>query len=158
MLANIKYSSPNVEFGVSGYVGKGIWNKDRTAMDSATDKIRYGADFRYYWDQLTFKAEYCRAKGIDTTNTATFNPSDWVDGYDAQLGVNITRRDELVARYESLSQDPLYPQYGRRSAWNLGFIRFIDDHLKFKLFYQINQEEMNSFPNNSFIAEWLVSY
>lgn|GEM_PF-823923 len=158
VLANIKYSSPNVEFGVSGYVGKGIWNKDRSAMDSTTDKIRYGADFRYYWDLITFKAEYCRAKGVDTTNPATFNPNDWVDGYNAQVGLNVTRRDELVARYESLSQDPLYPQYGRRSAWNLGYIRFIDDNLRFKLFYQINQEEKNSFPNNSLIAEWLVTY
>jgi hypothetical protein len=158
VLANLKYSSPNVEFGVSGYLGDGIWNKDRTAMNSTTDKVRYGADFRYYWDRLTFKSEYCRAKGIDATNTATFNPNDWVDGYNLQLNLNVTRADELVARYESLSQDPLYPQYGRRSAWNLGYIRFIDDNQKFKLFYLINQEQRLSFPNNSFIAEWLVTY
>jgi len=158
ILANIKYSSPNAEFGVSAYVGKGIWNKDRTAMDSRTDKIRCGADFRYYWDRVTFKSEYCRARGVDETDPAKFNPETWVDGWYGQLNVNVTRADELVARYESLSQDPLYPQYGRRTAWNLGYVRFLDDNQKFKLFYLINQEEKNSFPNNSFIAEWLITY
>lgn len=158
MVANLKYSSPNVEFGVSGYLGKGIWNKDRTAMDSKTDKIRYGADFRYYWDRLTFKSEYCRARGVDQSDPAKFNPETWVDGYYCQLNFSVTRADELVGRYESLSQDPLYPQFGRRSAWNLGYIRFLDDHTKLKLFYQINQEEKDSFANNSFIAEWLIAF
>jgi len=127
-------------------------------MDSDTDKVRYGADFRYYWDQVTLKAEYCRAKGIDTTNPATFNPDTWVDGYDAQVNLNVTRVDELVARYESLSQDPLYPAFGRRNAYNLGYIRFLDDSQKIKFFYIINQEQKNAIPNNQFIVEWMLSY
>lgn len=161
VLANFKYSDPTKEFGISGYFGKGVWNNARTAMDSVTDKIRYGADFRYYLDRITFKSEYCRAKGVDAadlTRPADYTAKDWVDGYNLQLNFNVTRADELVARYESLSVDPLQPKYGRRTAWNLGYIRFIDDAQKFKLFYQINNEEKFAFPNNQFIAEWLVTY
>lgn len=158
VLVNLKYSGPTVEYGLSGYFGEGIWNKDRTAMDSTTDKVRYGADFRYYLDNITFKAEYCRAKGIDTTDVAKFNPNTWVDGYNGQVNFNVTRDNELVARYESLSQDPLYPDFGRRSAWNLGVIHFLDDSQKIKLFYQINNEQKHAVPNNGFIAEWLLTY
>lgn len=158
ILANLKYSAASMEFGVSGYFGEGIWNKDRTAMNSSTNKVRYGADFRYYWDRVTFKSEYCRARGIDGTDPAKFNPNNYVDGYNLQVNFNATRADELVARYESLSLDPLQPQYGRRSAWNLGYIRFLDDNQRFKVFYIINEEQKVPFPNNSLIAEWLVTY
>lgn len=157
-LANIKYTGASLEYGLSGYLGKGIWNPARTAMNNTTDKVRFGADLRLFWDSFSFKAEYCRAKGIDGTDPTKFDVDEWVDGYYGQVAFNLTRQDELVARYESLSQDPLNPAFGRRSAWNLGYIRFLDDNQKMKLFYQINEEEVGEIQNNSLIAEWLVAY
>jgi len=157
-IANVQFCSDNMEFGASYYQGVGIWDKDRTKMDSDNDKVRYGADLRFYWDKVTFKAEYIRAKGIDQTDTTKFNVNDWVNGYYTQLNLNASSSDVLVARWESLSQDPLYPDFGRRSAWNLGWIHYLDDKQKVKFFYQINKEELKSIKNNLFIAEWLMTY
>ena len=158
ILANFQYNSENFDFGLSGYFGKGVWDKDRADMDATTDKIRFGADLRYYWDRMTLKAEYIRGKGIDEVDTTKWKQDDWIDGYYAQLNYNLSRSNVLVARYDSVSDDARNPQYGRRSAWNYGLIHYLDDSQKLKLFYQVNSEEKSSFDNNAAIAEWVLIY
>lgn len=155
VIANLQYCSDNLEFGISGYWGKGIFNPARTGLIDA-GKIRYGLDFRYFADNLTLKAEYMRAKGID--QSSDFNLDEWVDGYYAQVNYNLNPANTFVARYETLSKDPRYVNFGRRSSWQFGYLRWLDDRTRLKLFYQDNKENKNSMDNNVWRLEWLTTF
>jgi hypothetical protein len=155
IIANLQYVGNNLEFGLSGYWGKGIFDPDRTQLID-TDKIRYGVDFRYFTNRLTFKGEYMRAKGVDQAKD--FDLNKWVDGYYTQLNYNLSQADTLVVRYETLSEDPRNVKFGRRSSWQYGWLRWLDDRSRLKLFFQSNKEEQNAIDNDIWRMEWLVSF
>jgi hypothetical protein len=156
IIANLQYNGVNSEFGLSAYLGKGIWNPDRAAL-IGVPKTRFGADFRYYLNNLTLKAEFVTAKGVDEA-VSGYDNSKWVTGYDVQLGYNIGVSNTLVAKYETLSEDPKYPIYGRRSAWNLGVLHWFDSNTRLKVFYTINQEQSSPINNNVWRVECLTTY
>lgn len=155
IIANVQYCSDNLELGISGYWGKGIFDSNRTGLIDA-DKIRYGFDVRYFANKVTLKAEYMRAKGVDQSKD--FDLDEWVDGYYLQANYNVSRDNTLVARYETLSKDPRNVQFGRRSSWQLGWLRWLDHRTRLKLFYQDNAEERNSINNNVWRLEWLTTF
>ena len=159
-LGRLYYCGGNLNFGVSGYVGQGAWTTfgDASTYLSDVDKVRYGADLQYYLHNITFKGEYIRGKGFDQAAGA-WDQGEYADGYYAQLNFNLTNKNMLVARYSSMSQDPTAPQYGRVNAWELGFIRWLDDNTRFKLFYKINNEQYNEIDDNDgLVAEWITTY
>lgn len=156
IVANLQYNGESADFGLSAYIGKGIWNPDRAAL-IAVPKTRFGADFRYYLNNMTLKTEFVIARGVDEA-VAGYDNSKWLTAYDAQLGYNVTAADTLVAKYESLSQDPKFPAFGRRSAWNLGVLHWLDSNTRVKLFYNINQEQSAPIDNNIWRFEVLTTY
>lgn len=156
IVANGQWKVDNTEFGVSGYFGKGIWNPTRSGL-LGVNKTRYGADFRYFGDNWAIKSEYVRGRGVDEA-VATFDNSEWIDGYYTQLNYNTNPKDTLVARYSSMSVDPLAPTFDRRNTWDIGWIRWLTDKTRIKLFRQINDEESNSIDNNGYRVEWIVTY
>lgn len=155
VIANLQYCSDNLEFGISGYWGKGIFDPDRTGLIDA-DKIRYGVDFRYFTHNVTLKAEYMRAKGVDQSKN--FDLNEWVDGYYVQANYNLSHANTFVARYETLSKDPRNIKFGRRSSWQFGWLHWLDDRTRLKLFYQDNKEQENSIDNNISRLEWLTTF
>lgn len=163
-VGSLRFSWGDIEGGISGYYGKGIVGSDGKLYYGSRDvKSRWGADIQLYmFNNLSLKAEYIRGRGVDGGDPAkAFDPA-WTkisqNGWYAQAAYMLTRSDELVARYDTLSEDPKAPTLGRRSAWNLGYIRWLDEKTRFKLFYIINEEEKNSFDNNVFISEWITAF
>lgn len=163
-VGSVRFSWGDIEGGISGYYGKGIVGSDGKLYYGNKDvKSRWGADIQIYkFDNLSLKAEYIRGRGIDGGDpTKPFDPA-WTkisqDGFYAQAAYMLTRSDELVVRYDTLSEDPKAKTLGRRSAWNIGYIRWLDDKTRFKLFYIINDEEKHSFDNNVSIAEWITVF
>lgn len=159
VVASARMSRGDLDFGFSGYFGHGITNGSGVLLSNGAgvSKVRYGADAELYLDKLTLKAEYITGKGVDQS-VSTFNLDQTVDGYWAQLAYNFTKSDSFIAKYNTISQDPLYPQYGRRNQWDLGIIRWLDDKTRLKFFYEINNETQNSFDNNAYIAEWITNF
>ncbi len=147
------------EFGVSGFLGKGIVDDKGALYQQNEDrKTRFGADFQYYGiNNVSIKAEWITGEGTDGIgNTAALR--DRISGGWAQLAYNFIRNTTFVARWETMSEDPKYTKYGRRSAWNLGLIRYLDDKTRLKVFYQINDEEKEEFKNNNLVCEWITNY
>ncbi|MHB0912991.1 MAG: S-layer homology domain-containing protein [Armatimonadota bacterium] len=149
----------SLEGGLSYYDGRGVWTTFGTSSTyrSDVDRVRYGADMQYYGNGYTLEAEYMRGKGVDEANSS-WDQNEFVDGYYAQLAVNVNPADMLVARYSSLSADPKNPTFGRRNGWDLGVVRTLDEKTRVKLFYVINNEESNGIKNNGLTFEWLTKY
>lgn len=160
VLANVKFRLGDLDLGLSGYHGYGIWYKNSagTVLYDPSKKIRYGADLQYYMSNLTFKGEYIRGKGFDDVNPNNYDQDLWQSGYYAQLGYNLDTADTLVARYSTMSEDPKAPTYGRVSSWEVGAIRWLDENSRLKLFYKFTDEEHNSIDNNGLLAEWIVTF
>ncbi|MCE5313829.1 MAG: porin [Armatimonadota bacterium] len=161
VLANVKFRLGDLNLGLSGYHGYGIWYKNAAGnvLYDPTKKIRYGADMQYCINDLTFKGEYIRGRGFDDVNPNSYDQDLWQSGYYAQVGYNIDTADILVARYSTMSEDPKNPQYGRVSSWELGAIRWLDKNSRLKLFYKTTSEEFNEIDDNDgFVAEWIVTY
>jgi hypothetical protein len=164
MVGSLRYSWGDIEGGFSGYYGKGILGSDgKIYYENKDSKSRWGADIQLYmFNNLSLKAEYIQGQGIDGGDPAkAFSPL-WTkisqNGWYAQAALMLTRADELVARFDTLSEDPKAHSLGRRSAWNIGYIRWLDEKTRFKLFYIINKEEKSSFDNNVSIAEWITAF
>jgi hypothetical protein len=117
---NLKKNFGDLNVGLSAYSGKGVWTKfgEASTYRSDVDKVRYGIDAQYYMNNLTLEAEYVRGKGVDTADAA-WDQNKYVDGYYAQAAYNFTPSDAFVARYSSLSNDPVKPAFGKRTAWDL---------------------------------------
>lgn len=160
-LARVSWAGSNLDFGLSAYVGQGAWTKfgEAGAYLGNVDKVRYGADLQWYSGNLALKAEYIRGKGFDQAH-ASWDQNEYADGYYAQLNYNLNPFDTLVARYSSLSEDAVTfnKNYGRRSAWEVGYLRWLDPKIRMKLFYKVNKEERNEIDNDGFTAEWVATY
>ncbi|MGC8861321.1 MAG: hypothetical protein ACP5R5_00950, partial [Armatimonadota bacterium] len=159
LVGTLRGSVGDFEFGVSGFLGKGIVDdKGALYLQNADRKTRYGADIEYYGiNNLTLKGEWFTGRGVDGIGN-THALYDKIDGGWAQIAYNFLRNNTLVARWETISEDPKATKYGRRSAWNLGVIHYLDDQTMLKVFYQINTEEKNKFDNDNLICEWITSY
>lgn len=159
IVANAKWSLGAFDLGFSGYYGLGAWKKFGDPLTYETDvrKIRFGADLQVYLNNLTLKAEYVRGKGVDAADSS-WDQNQYVDGYYAQLNYSVTSKDTLVGRYSSMSQDPVKPQYGRRNATELGYLRWLDSSSRLKFFYKWNTEQYEQFYNDGFATEWVVTY
>jgi hypothetical protein len=160
ILANVKFHLGDMDLGLSGYHGYGIWYKNAAGavLYDPTKKIRYGADLQYYLNNLTLKGEYIRGRGFDDANPNNYDQDLWQSGYYAQLGYNVDTADTLVARYSTMSEDPKAPTFGRVSSWEVGAIRWLDENSRLKLFYKFTNEEYNSIDNNGLLAEWIVTF
>ncbi len=158
IILNLKKGLGHLDIGVSYYGGQGVWQAFGGNFLSYVPKSRYGANLQYHLDRLAVKAEWARGRGVDEA-AAGWDQSDFVNGYYAQVAFSITQADNLVVRYSSMEQDPVKPQYGRVSSWDLGYVRWLDANSRFKLFYIINNEELNSISgNNGWVGEWIVKY
>jgi hypothetical protein len=163
MVTTLRAGSGSLQGGVSGWYGGRIMDKAGTWYYMATEpKTRVGADVQYYGKHISIKAEYIRGVGVDGADSAKpFDPavvSEAIEGMWAQIAWSFSAPNTLAVKFETLSDDPLYPQFGRRSAWNLGLLRWLDDKTRLKLYYIINQEQDQSFPNNAFIGEWITVF
>lgn len=162
LVTNVRWSHGDLDLGVSGYWGKGVWTSfANKTYNKDIDKVRYGADLQYYLNNITLKGEFIRGKGFDDV-PATPIQDQWVNGYDAQIGYNVDQKDTLVARYSFMSKDPIKLAYGEVTSWDFGVVRWLDSNSKFKLFYKINNEQFQTDAaakdNNGFVAEWLVTF
>lgn len=163
MLTTVRGKIGSLDLGVSGWFGGRVMDKAGVWYYRAAEpKKRVGADFEWYLKDITLKGEYARGAGVDgADSTKPFDSavvSKNVDGGWAQVTWNFLKVNTLAAKYETLSYDPLYPQFGRRSGWDLGILRWLDDKNRVKLYYIINQEQYHAFPNNVFIGEWLTVF
>lgn len=163
MVSSLRGSFGDLDVGISGWYGGRVMDKAGAWYYKVTEpKKRFGADLEYYMSDLALKAEYLRGSGVDgadSTKPYSTDPvSKTVDGFWAQAAWNFTRANTLAVRYQSMSLDPLYPKLGRRSAWDIGLLRWLDEKTRVKLYYIINQEEKQSFKNNAFIGEWITTF
>jgi len=155
VVANVRWKLGDLDFGASGYWGRGVTSSSPTAYQPIA-KNRWGVDLEWYFNNVTLKAEYITGKGVEG---AKRNLQENIPGYWAQLAWNLNMTNTLVAKYEWMKQDPTTStDYGERSAWNLGLVRWMDDKTRFKVFYIINKEELNSFKNDGWIAEWITTF
>jgi len=159
LVGGLRGSAGDFEFGVSGFLGKGVIDDKGVIWKQNEDrKTRYGVDLQYYGiNNLSIKGEWFTGKGVDLIGN-THALYDKISGGWAQIAYNFLTNDTFVARWETLSEDPKYTKYGRRSAWNLGVIHYLDDKTRLKVFYQINAEEKEKFNNDSLICEWITTY
>ena len=155
LVGNIKVKMGDVNLGVSGYMGKGFKNSAGTL--SKDDKMRYGIDVQYYMDNITLKGEWIRGKGCEKMNTS-FSQDQWISGGYAQVGYNFMQGYTLIGRYQTMSEDPEYNKFERRSAYELGVIRWLDDKTRVKLIYQKNIEDTNKIDNDTLTADWVTSF
>lgn len=167
LVSTLRADFGDLTLGISGYFGKGILGLDASKnpvpyKQNKNRKTRYGADLQYYMHNLSLKAEYFSGKGVDgLDDTKAVVPealSGKISGGWAQLAYNITPANTMVVKWETISLDPAHTKYGRRSAWNLGLIRQLDDKTRLKAFYQINKEEKQEFDNNQFTFEWITTF
>jgi len=154
-LANVKYARGDLNLGLSGYVGK--MNVATTPAKPAKDKVRLGGDLQYYWNSLTFKGEWVRGKGVEGF-VSSFNPDQWIAGGYGQIAYQVNRNHTLVGKYSTIGEDPRFPAYNNRTAWDLGLIRWLNDNTRWKLFYQINKEEKKEFDNDVLTFEWIANF
>lgn len=156
IVGHLIWNHGNAEFGLSSYNGKGIWDKKRRRILNER-KDRYGSEFRYIGNRWTLKTEYVCGRGVDETKKKS-DYSEWVSGYYAQISYSLDSKNMLVARHSSMSQDPNEPDLGRRSALDLGLLRWLNSQNRVRFFYQVNNESQNSVDNNGLTAEWMVVY
>ncbi len=157
----IRHNFGSLDLGVSGYWGRGIYRTNSSSKDVFVpcEKVRYGFDAELYMSNASLKFEWIRGRGVDKTDPTKFPLAEWIDGYWAQLAFNLNVKNTLIAKYDTLSKDPLYPSFGRRSAWNFGLVHYLNDKTRFKAFYQINKEEKNEIPdNNGWVLELITTF
>lgn len=159
IIANVQWAPGDLTIGASYYVGQGVWKKfgEAATFRSEVKKQRYGIDLQYYLNRYTLKAEYVRGRGVDEADAA-WDQSRYVDGYYAQLNYNLTQRNTLVARFSTLSEDPVKPAFGRRDTWELGWLHWLDGENRLKFFYKLNEEAQSEFKNDGFAVEWVGLY
>jgi hypothetical protein len=157
VVVDLKKSFGDINIGASYYSGNGIYKSDKSTLLSGVNRVRYGANMQCFLDKITLKAEYIFGRGVDFADAA-WNPTQSLNGYNTQLNYNINPTSTLVARYQSVSHDPLYPSFGSRSGWDLGIVHWMDSNARFKLFYEINNEQHNAISNNGWAGEWIITY
>ncbi len=142
------------DVGVSGYFGT-TFVPGRAAAGATPavpakefTKNRYGADFQIYLPGWKFQGEYVKARDL--------GKDPW--GWDAQLVKNLGAKTQLVGKYDEYDPDDRANRNGKVSAWNVGVIRYLDPSTRLKLFYQINDEQRNSFDNNVTTVEFITLF
>jgi len=163
LVSTVRVKWGDVDFGVSEWFGKQIVDSaGKLYYGNRDGKIRFGGDVQWYLGKLSLKAEYIQGRGVDGADSSKPLNRDVLDetitGGWAQAAWNFRKADTLAVKWETMSEDPLYPQFGRRSAWNIGVLRWLDDKTRVKLYYIVNEEENNSFDNNAYIAEWITVF
>ncbi|MCX8053552.1 MAG: porin [Armatimonadetes bacterium] len=162
-VASVRVKLGDIDFGASAWYGKNVLGKDGKLYYGSQDpKTRYGADIQWYMSNLSIKAEYITGVGVDGADSSKSFVRDvlykHIDGGWAQIAWNPTPADTIAIKYETMSEDPLYPKFGRRSSWNLGYLRWLDEKTRIKFYYIINQEEKHSFGNDAAIFEWITTF
>lgn len=172
---NIKASITNwIDLGISGYYGTGITTgidvndkvfniggKDyvvttKKQADSKLMKRRLGADLQIYLPDTTIKGEYMEGRGVEG---AVRDLNKTIKGYWAQITRNLTLKDVLMVKFDSMSDDPTSKtNYGTLGTWNYGIIHYLDDKTRVKFFYQRNVESKNSFKNDAYIGEIITTF
>lgn len=135
----------NLDLGVSGYFGRTPTATPNTGAEFTRDL--YGADAQYYLQDTSLKAEYV------TGHAMGFKKS----GYWAQIAHNFTKKDIGVVMYD-VFDDASNIKNGNLNNWNIGYIRWMDEATRFKLFYQIRNEAKASFSNNTVTAEVITLF
>ena len=130
--------SDNLDAGISWYIGEALVSTDPTVEH---DKTRYGADFQYYLQNTSLKAEYVTGKDLG------FHKWGWW----AQIAHNFTPRDTGVVMYD-VFDDPASSR-GKLDSWNVGWVHWLDDTTRLKLFYEFNCEERDEIDNDTLRVE-----
>lgn len=157
VIVNLAGSFKNLGVGLSYYDGCGVWKEFNKTFLDGVKKSRYGVDLQYYLSGLTVKAEWFKGRGVDEADSS-WDQSRYIDGYYIQLTYGISRGNLLVARYSTISTDPVEPEYGRIDSWDLGIVYSLDEKSSLKLFYKVNREESTPLDNNGFVVEWIGRY
>lgn len=158
VVGRIRYRmTPNLETGISGYFGgkefvpaTAVLNADGTIKTTAAatypEKDRIGADFQYHMDNMSLKGEYVHAKDRSVTKS----------GYYLLLSRNLTKKDRGVVMYDVFT-DPTAKLnnklVSRQHSWNLGYVRWLDDATRVRVFYQLNGEQTNPVKNDNVRVE-----
>lgn len=152
LVGRIRYAlTDKFDLGVSGYSGKQAVGA--AAPFSMKDRTRYGVDFQYYLPETTIKGEYIQGK------TLVGSSLNNVNGWYAQIARNLSAKDTFVVKYDSYNdKNPDPASYGIQNAWNVGLVHWLDNATRLKLFYQINQEQRNSYNNNLFTVELITKF
>ena len=125
IIGRLRYAiTPNFDAGISGYSGSEAIVLGKTEAK----KTRIGADAEFYLDDASIKAEYIsgRDKNVDKS------------GYWAQVTKNITKQDTGVVMYDVYDNGAAKNNVTHN--WNVGWIRYLDQSTKVKLFWK--------FPDN----------
>lgn len=156
LVVDVKRNFGDLDLGASYYSGRGVFNS-ANVLQSGLERRRIGANLQYYMNKLTLKGEYVSGKGVDTAD-ASWDQTRSINGYWGQLSYNATKDNSIVARFQSITNDPVQPKYGGRNSWDVGMIHYIDLNSKVKVFYEFNHEQANPISNNGWTAEWLMKY
>jgi hypothetical protein len=137
--------------GVSGWFG----NDSRRVLTESGSRTRstgdrkLGADVVVSSGPLTLTGEVVKAR--------QYGVNPW--GWDAQAALQVTRRNTLVAKFDTFDQNNIaVSKTGRVNTWNLGGIHQLDKNVKLKLFYTRTHEQFASTDNNGITAEVLANF
>lgn len=154
----VRHHMGRFSLGASGYFGMGFFSGNTPPLVylPKDKKNRIGGDFEMHWPKVVMKGEYIWGRGVEGS---VRNFQDPVAGYWVQVVYDFIPKTEFVVKFETMSSDPVTTvDFGRRSEWNIGFLRTLDANSNFKVFYIINTETMNAFKDNDFVFEWQAKF
>jgi hypothetical protein len=158
LMGSVRYKLGSMNVGLSGYWGVGVKDSAGNIVKSPNNlKQRYSIDAQRNWPRLNVIGEFVTAKGCEGFST-TVSPDKTFSGGYGQIVYGLNKQHQLVAKYEWITLDPLFPAFGRRDTWNIGLVRFMDDKTRVKLFYTKNNEALNSINNDTVTLEWITIY
>jgi hypothetical protein len=158
-----------LDFGVSGYVGKQFNPTDSATnvssqRPSTTDKIRYGADAQFFYELPklgggVLKGELVTAKEPKDqskpfkTGTKTRN----VLGFDAVWAQNLGEKFQWISRIDYYDPDRATAR-DQKIIYGLGLVYFWDGNSKVKLVYEIPKTATKDVKDNIMTLEWVYAF
>ncbi|MCE5200477.1 MAG: porin [Armatimonadota bacterium] len=165
LVGRIRYPfTDNFHWGTSLYSGtQAVRTVSNAPAAVMVEQTRWGTDFQYYLHDASIKGEYVTGKEPYYSNTTitpngTSGTNRTVSGWYLTGVKNIGPKHQAVAQYDVLDDKAMATTFGKLTTWNLGFIRFLDDATRLKLFYEINNEEKNSVSNNGLRVEMITVF
>ena len=132
------FSGVPLAFGVSAQIGRQVVPAGLSQAD--TREHIYGADVQYVWKRVGVRTEYVVGNtpstllDLEPDFAAAFRPGARSKGAVAFGSVRLTNRDDVYARFDQFTNDPVTGAGVR--AFNIGYLRAIGDSSRVSVDYQ----------------------
>lgn len=155
------FESVPLAIGLSAQIGRQIIP---VGMSGSTRENLYGADLQWVWLKFGLRAELAGGNmpstliGLKPVFAPRFRPSGHSVGGDVFTNFQLSREDQIYARYDQFNGDPV--SGGNIKAFNFGYLRRLGEHSHVAADYQFkNRPSFNDdLLNTKFQIIWNVVY